>query len=354
MCRVRVITFAVIAGLYWFGPVQARAVIQKSASTAILRVRDTAPRGINISPRRPADLDFSFPKGAKQGPNEWYTVTLHARVVIAQNARKNVAYLTVSTSVPGEKNRWTSAQIEFDIKPKRHHTMVDVSSIGILRGLTHFETRKRIIEIAFTNYLQKRGVKGGRSDLHVELEGLLRPYAITSAIVLPDTKVSETEISPPHLRIRVRPVTRDPLVVGRVYAMKWKLSNDSRIPARAVDIDLEDFYGGIKVLGKSHYYYKELKGSVSGLFRYVPERSGRIEYYVSVGSTTANQPAVRIDTTVFPKTRSDNREIELLRVLGIVLIAFVIGSGVIKRTAHKDKQAGRLKRPYILPPDSEE
>src|ERR1035437_3573619 len=342
MYRLFVASILISLSVVLITPVQTPAFKRSADSSTITKVGDGEVSGLRIKPGKPANLAFTFPKDAKQGPNKWYTVKLHARVEIAPYAKRGVAFLTASTGVPGKKNRWTSAQIEFDVKREKGRTAVDVSSIGIFSGLTHFETRRRSIEVVFMNYLPKRGVKEGLSDLHIEIEEERSALSIISAIILPDTSISETGIPPPHLRLDVAPLKNGQLKVGRENGIEWRLTNDSQIPARAVSVDLNDFYGGLRLRGRSHYFYREVKGTVQGVFRYLPTRSGKLEYYISVASTTANQPTVRINTTVATEGGTSTNIKWMIRTTGIVLMLMVISTIAIRRTSRrKQRRVGK-------------
>jgi hypothetical protein len=261
-----------------------------------------------------------LPERAAQGRGGWYVLRLHVEVAVERPTR-SVAYLSAAT------NGFTAAQIEIQAVRRAGRLVTSTSSLGLLRGLVRQTIRQRVFRLRFANYLQRRGVRGGRNELTVRIDSPAASRAL-AVRVLPDTGIDRTATPPPSLSLRVSWPTRESPRVGKPFTVGWSLTDRSRLAALDVGVapvfDARDF----RTVGPGRARFERLEGTRHGRFTLVPLRAVRTTLFVRAQSPNANSPAAAIGAVVLPRERSGGAAWSV-RIAGAVLLAG--GIAVLRR-----------------------
>jgi hypothetical protein len=253
-----------------------------------------------------------LPEHAAQGRGWWYVLRLNAEVAVEKPTR-SVAYLSAGT------NGFTAAQIEIQAVRRAGRLVTSTSSLGLVHGLVRRTIRQRVFRLRFANYLQRRGVRGGRNALTVRVDSPAAPDAL-AVRVLPGTGIDRTTTPPPSLSLRVSWPTRESPRVGKPFTVGWSLTDRSRLAALDVGVepvfDARDF----RALGPRRAGFERLEGTRRGRFTLVPLRPVRTTLFVRAQSPNANSPAAAIGAVVLPRERSGGAAWPV-RTAGALLLA---------------------------------
>ncbi len=277
-------------------------------------------RTARISPGHPASWNYRLLEGATQGGPVWYVLRLHVEVAVRHQTR-SLAYLSAST------NGWTAAQIEMKAVRIGGRLVTSTSSLGLVDGLIKQSTRKKVFRLRFANYLQRRGVRGGRNRLTVRVD-LPRAPRVVTVRVLPDTEIIRTATPPPSLSLHVSWPSRESPRVGKPFTIHWGLSNRSALAA--FDVNVQPVFNGrdFETVGRRRSIFERFEGTRQGTFTLLPLRSVRTTLFVRAQSPNANSPAAAIAAVVLPRQTSaptgPSRIVGMLLFAGgIVVLAFL-------------------------------
>jgi hypothetical protein len=265
-------------------------------------------------------VPFWLPAGARQGPRKWYLIRLHFRITFEQEAG------TGGALVSGLTNRRSAAQIKFDIPIRGKRALIHWNTLDYIRGYQGHRTRSRTIDVRFANYVQFAGVRPGRNSFAVQYESFGK-LGVKSLVVLRDSGIEVTSLSPARLKIRVsNPPTR--VRRGSDFAVAYTLTNTGSQVARNVEITAraDDNIHSLKENTRRERY---LRGSLSGTmhFRAVAPGSAAVLLLVKSGS---NHPGVRIPIVVVDAASLSERAAAIAtKTVGALLVLF--GASLVLR-----------------------
>jgi hypothetical protein len=235
---------------------------------------------------------YRLPKGARQGPEDWYIVRLRFRIRFMPGSRGRI-WLSADTRAR------TSAQIEFELSPDT----VGWSTVGWVDGSQSGRTTGRELELRFANYLRTAGVRGGVNALVFQVEGYPdrdvpgSSVGVESLRIYADSGIDFTPDDPAKLALSVG-LPRGGARLGEPFEVPFAVENVGYPPARGVGAAAETTAPAVvEGLGENRYTRDQLKrrASLRGRFRFRPLQPGRARLFVTAGSSTSNRPGMMID-----------------------------------------------------------
>lgn len=246
-------------------------------------------------------IPFVLPKQSRQG-QLWYLIRLHFTIVFSERSSSGFVF------VSGLTNARAAAQVEFQVRRSaRGARVIRWRTLDYIRGGRSRVTTNRRIEIWFENYLQYRGVHGGRNALTVQLERF-KGVDIDSLTVHPDSGIEVSPIGPAQLRLAVEPDSQH-VSKGDEFVVRYRLKNVGDRPALHVTVASE--HGNqVEDRGAREHSRAVLRDSLSGSFRFRAVEAGDFPVGIVVDSGT-NHPAALVEVHV---TRSRSLAEVLARV----------------------------------------
>jgi len=157
---------------------------------------------------------ITLPKGAVQGGRTWYLIHLHYRLVLDPQTPPGDVYVEAAT------DGYPCAMIRFDVTRVNGKPRVKAAASGLISngvkavGLVHEDT--------FENYLEYRGVRGGRNTVTFTAERL-GPARFLRLTIFGDTRVVLTRASLPALA--VEPFAPRRVTAGVPFALAYRIRN---------------------------------------------------------------------------------------------------------------------------------
>jgi hypothetical protein len=219
---------------------------------------------------------YDLPGGAAQGEEEWYTFRLAATVHYSGAGPG-------ASSIAATTNGRVVSQVELRSDGDAH-----VSSFysGLITGPVRGESTNRSELFDYENYLQFKGVVGGRNVLRIVLEPL-EGHLVDRVEI--DTNVSgirRTSIHPYQLgltaptELRVRP--------GERFSLPVRAERKGERPDRAATLTAD---AGDVRLDSAQFRFPHLSGGQTVAFRGTAPQEGRHEVRLKLAASL-NDPAV--------------------------------------------------------------
>jgi hypothetical protein len=143
--------------------------------------------------RRGVSRRYLLPNAARQGPQAWYLIHLHFRIVFSSESRAGRAYVGASTGAPSDLR--ASAQIIFKIARRGGRLWISSDSLGLVAGHRVREASLRTWTLKFDNYIPYAGVKPGLNELEFGLEQT-KGVRIKRLQFFPDSGIRYSPYSP--------------------------------------------------------------------------------------------------------------------------------------------------------------
>lgn len=256
-------------------------------------------------------IQYLLPAGAAQGPDVWYVIHLHVRLVFSGHLGRAAIY-----AMP---NSWTAALMQFTTDPDRE-PMVESHTLGLIDGLETAQTNSRQIELNFANYLPAKGVLAGLNDVQFLLRD--QGAGVEDIRVFADTSIEVTSLGPARLDLPQGSVfaKEDP---GREVEVHYSVRNlGGRV---AKNVTLEALYQGdqLRIIGEPKLRLSDLRGSetVSGILRFQRISSEPYGILLRAQSDTGGVAGAPVQTLV--PTRSSHLDVKLLVATLIVCVSGV-------------------------------
>jgi hypothetical protein len=189
---------------------------------------DEVRHGTRSDLARPV-IHFGLPRGAAQGPQNWYLVRLNLRLTLAPDSEPGVVYVTATTDSA------TCGLVELKVSGKPGAHRIAWTSVGIVDGVRQGTVAGDVVSLHYANYLQRSGVQPGSNDLDFQLaqrEGVrvaeLRIYAGSSGI-------EYTPLGPANVRLTAG-VPRTRYRVGQRFDVAFALRNVGERTAKRVSV----------------------------------------------------------------------------------------------------------------------
>jgi hypothetical protein len=263
---------------------------------------------------------FRLPSGARQGPDKWYLIRLHFRIVFKEEAGAGAVLLS------GLTNGRSAAQIRFQYRRSSPRAPIYWSTLDYIRGLRRHRTQSRVIDVRFSNYLQYSGVRPKRNAFTVQYERF-GDIHVESIRVFRDSGIAVTPLSPARLKIRIedRPVR---VAEGAEFPISYTVENIGGQLARDVVVTATTSTG-IKQLSGDVRRTPRLRASMHGTLHLKAVGAGPAAVLVLARSAT-NRPGVRIPLIIVSRESLTERAAGLApQVLGALLI--LVGASLLWR-----------------------
>jgi hypothetical protein len=257
-----------------------------------------------------ASVSFKLPPVARQGPELWYLVRLHATVQLKESSGRGAVY--VEAAVNGRN----VDQIEVQVRhSKRCSQRLKWSTVDLVSGHRAGVVCGDKVDVKTTNFSQIRSIRGGVNQLNFRVErfgnvdvGVVRVWADSGIVVSRRGQAL----------IRFKPISqKEAVIAGMSMDVPFFLRNDGDRPARQVAVLLAPTGGeGIVPVGPSMYNFRRIGPGrkVSGTFRLKAKRPGRQELTL-LASSTANRPAIGYTVNVGRRGAGDGYGIERIAYL---------------------------------------
>jgi hypothetical protein len=184
--------------------------------------------------RKTVTFRFRLPRGARQGPRNWYLTHLHFRIAFSRHSGSGRAYVEALTDGRG------SAQIRFDVVRVGSHPVITSDSLGLVAGHVVKTSGALIRTMTFDNYNERGGVTPGINTLTLELEqyGDVR---VDSLRFLQDTGIRYSPYSPARISLGVR-VDHQRVIVKQLVKLNITVRNsgESTVKGGIVALDFSD------------------------------------------------------------------------------------------------------------------
>lgn len=262
---------------------------------------------------------FDLPQDARQGPDTWYLVRLHAGLELRSNTGNGLVYISALT------NGRASNQIEVEVqRDSVCGVRLRWSVVDLLTGYRAREVCGPSIDLETTNFAQYRGIRPGSNALAFRIERI-DDIEVDSVRIFPDSGISVSGLGPAKLRFE--PVTLARVVhPGTRFNLPFILRNVGDRPARNVKVGLEPVPGLDRPRARTHWYEVIAPhSSVEGVFSVKARRPGY--HSLTIGATsTANRPAIELELPVLPRTDESGARVRRWALIGGLGL---IGAGLI-------------------------
>jgi hypothetical protein len=281
--------------------VAAAAGPAQAADREIVRVGELASGSVVLAGGlRPVARSFAYvlPADAAQGPERWYTIRLRFQIRFDPDSGPGFAWVTADT------NGRTGAQIEFTTSQRGGRLRVRRTSVDIVNGQLEHVTSSPTTELTFANYLQTRGVRGGRNvwTLRLEQAGEARVERLE---VFADTAIVETRRTPYPLGLSGRLLDRT-VHVGDTFRVAVALRN--RTGERLADVAVVPRFdpAALTLVGRPATASRVLRGTTRQVFAFRARRQGTHEL-LFLGSSSRNAPTGVLHVSVLAPATSPGR-----------------------------------------------
>ena len=142
---------------------------------------------------------YRLPRGAKQGPVNWYRIHLHYEVDIAPDSGPGDIAFSMNT------NGGYSSQIIFTVhRPASGQMTVTSDALGMVAGHVVHTGTGLVWRGEFENYMPNLGVQGGANSIAAVVE---RPSdgkaRLSRVVVFPDSAIVYSPVSPARLGLHL-------------------------------------------------------------------------------------------------------------------------------------------------------
>jgi hypothetical protein len=274
-------------------------------------------------------VEFNLPPQARQGPDVWYLVRLHASLEVSSESGRGLVY--VSTLVNGR----ASNQIEVEVGPNADCGMsLKWSAVDLLEGHTADVICGSRLDLRSTNFAQYRAIRPGASTLTFQMEQLDH-VKVESLRIFSDSGILISTRGPARLRFKA--VTLDDVVNrGERVAVPFVLRNVGDRPARNVAVGFESV-PGLKNLGDTVRRYDTIAPAIAvrSAFPIKARRAGRHRLTIAATST-ANRPAIELELPVLPDDTERRSGVSRLILIG-GLVLFGLGVAILAIERRRSK-----------------
>lgn len=265
-------------------------------------------------------LRFRFPRGAAQGPQDWYI--LHLRFAITLKARQAQGSVVVDGSI----NSYAAAMVQFDTAWHGQPSRTRILHTSLLGGDHASTTSGRRIEVRYANYLQRSSVQDGEAVLRFgvrEFAGAdVEHVEILSAALErtpdPPAEIDLDVVAPEH-----------PVRVGEKFVVRYTLTNIGGRPARRVGVKVSAAKG-LEVNGPARRTYGTIlpETPIKGRFEVTARRNGTYDLSVGVSGGTGNPFVV----VTVPVGRASEASSGLYGWTGAAVVLLALGAYFGRRT----------------------
>lgn len=262
----------------------------------------------------------TLPKGARQGPDSWFVIRLHFRMVLG-SIGSGPAYFSAAT------NGRTAIQMKLtgDGKAKAGYSMV-----GLVDGQQHGELREAESELRLANYLQDQGI-AGNAPVEVSVTMESGPSLdIRSVTVFADSMIEETQYGPYPVSVRVPLDEVGDIRAGQSFALPVEVGvTRPNTTAHSVGVSVTP-QGAIEIVGPQSVRIGDLSDKYETAFRMRAKRPG--DYRVTVAaSSDYNDPSRVIGVHVGPARDKRSPQLWMVAALGVLTIG-AAGAAVRRRS----------------------
>lgn len=262
---------------------------------------------------------ITLPKGARQGPDSWFVIRLHFRIVLGSTG-SGPAYFSAAT------NGRTAIQMKLTGSDKAG---ANYSMVGLVDGRQHGELREAESELRLANYLQDQGVTG-ETPVEVSVTMESGPsLGIQSVTVFADSMIEKTQYGPYPLAVRVPLGEVGDIQAGQSFTLPVEVEitrPNTRVHSVAVSVTPE---GALEVIGPRSVRLGDLSDKHKAAFRMRAERPG--DYRVNIAaSSDYNDPSRVIGVHVGPARSRQGLRPWMIAALGALIVG-AAGTVVLRR-----------------------
>ena len=266
----------------------------------------------------------TLPKGARQGPDSWFVIRLHFRILLG-SIGSGPAYFSAATN--------GRAAIQMKLtgggKAKTNYAMV-----GLVDGRQHGELREAESELRLANYLQDQGVTG---DAPVEVSVTMESgpsLDIRSVTVFADSMIEESQYGPYPLSVQVPLDEVGDIRAGQSFALPVEVGvTRPNTTAHSVGVSVTpEPEGAMEIIGPRSVRIGDLSDKYETAFRMRAKRPG--DYRVTVAATSDyNDPSRVIGVHVGPARSKNRLQPWMVAALGVLIIG--AAGTVIRRRSRR-------------------
>ncbi len=266
----------------------------------------------------------TLPKGARQGPDSWFVIRLHFRILLG-SIGPGPAYLSAAT------NGRTAIQMKLT---GGGGTKANYSMVGLVDGRQHGELREAESELRLANYLQDQGVTG---DAPVEVSVTMESgpsLDIRSVTVFADSLIEETQYGPYPLSVQVPLDEAGGIRAGQSFALPVEVGvTRPNTTAHSVGVSITpEPEGALEVVGPQSVQIGDISDEYEMAFRMRAKRPGDHRVTVSA-SSDYNDPSRVIGVHVGPARSKNSLKPWMVATLGVLIIG-AAGAFVLRRSRH--------------------
>lgn len=242
-----------------------------------------------------AGVRFRLAQGASQGPDVWFLVRLRAEIYVRGGRPGAAAWLSVAV------NGYTSALAEI-IRAPGPARRLTVRTTSIVDGRRDRSVEGNRAALTYRNYVQRRGISGGLSELRFGLEkgsgmGQVRVR------ILPGSGIQAIPWSPAEPTLAVS-LPRRRVTVGQPFGIDVHIRNNGEFPLSEVVTEFRAEPGVFDVEGGRRQEVSVVEGRASRKIIVTPQQPGVSDVRVVLG--TAQGGASRIvRLPVWPSTADE-------------------------------------------------
>jgi hypothetical protein len=238
-------------------------------------------------PRQSLDVRYRLPKGARQGPINWYLIRLHFRITVASDSGDGRVYVESTT------NGWGSAQIRFDVMRKADGSLIVRSdALGLVKGSEVKTGSDLTREITFRNYIPYKGVRPGANPWTF----LLEQYdgaRVEALRIFSDSAIEYTRLAPAKIDVLATP-SATLIRAGQEFQVRVVVKNTGGQAASQGKVSVRFPHDKLRLVGSPTRRLPTLAGgeSTTARFRFRSLRRGSVLIEVGASSGLSHDEAI--------------------------------------------------------------
>ena len=225
-------------------------------------------------------VTITLPRGAVQGGTTWYRIHLHYRLALDPKSAAGHIYVEAAT------DGWPCAMVRFDVTRVHGQAHARMVASGLVAG-AQTKAVALVHEGTFENYLEYRGVRGGRNTVTFTAERY-GPARFRKLTIYGDTSIVRSSAGLPELTLE--PFAPRTVTAGVPFLLRYRVRSTGGIRTLAGRVALLPG-SGLRQLRGSAFPALRPGAAATGSLRLLAPHRGDYNLTIAAQGGNAGQAA---------------------------------------------------------------